>query len=189
MLSTLGLALVTLGRTWAALGPSLAALGGHSAPKGSTRGPLHGAIARDRCAGNSVVEPYAASQKSTAKGQMPYAMGLKPYAASRKSTAKGKGPNAICHAMGLNRRQRTKCHISHGRALGLGAVGVWVIRCLVWDEGWGWECWVEGWCCRGLVAGFGLVVVGIRGCWVLGSRSWWSLRSGCWVLYGGENRI
>ena len=41
-----GLALVTLGRTFAALGPSWAALGGHSAPKGSTRVPLHGATGR-----------------------------------------------------------------------------------------------------------------------------------------------
>ena len=57
LLSTLGLALVTLGRTWAALGPSLAALGGHSAPKGSTRGPFHGAIARGEGAGNSVLAP------------------------------------------------------------------------------------------------------------------------------------
>ena len=52
-----GLALVTLGRTLAALGPSWAALGGHSAPKGSTRVPFHGATGRDRSAGNSVLEP------------------------------------------------------------------------------------------------------------------------------------
>ena len=52
-----GLALVTLGRTLAALGPSWAALGGHSAPKGSTRVPLHGAAGRGRSATNLVLEP------------------------------------------------------------------------------------------------------------------------------------
>ena len=55
--STSGRALATLGRSVSALGSSLAALGGHLAPKGSTRDPLQAAIACDRAAGNSILEP------------------------------------------------------------------------------------------------------------------------------------
>ena len=55
--STSGRALATLGCSVSALGSSLAPLGGHLAPNGSTRDPLHGVIACEVGASNSILGP------------------------------------------------------------------------------------------------------------------------------------
>ena len=86
--STSGCTLATLGRSVSALWCSLAAsgsdlgsLGGHSAPKGSTRDPLHPATGRGEVAGN-VVLLTAESRRPRAKCHRPWALGHSPWAIS-----------------------------------------------------------------------------------------------------------